>query len=284
MRSWLLPWMTLIVLTCAGSRAQAVDTIIWHYFDFPPLYVVSSNGDEPYGAGIELHDRLIDELNDFDHERRRFSLARAFALARADVLVCFVGPHRTPERETFLVYSQPFFVYSPPMLTLRRDMLSGNDEQRPRSLAQVLQRHGNRFGLPVGLSYGPETDAILERYGGSALRLFGEGRSERALRLLSLGRIDYTIAQPLAFHWLADQRGFGDALIQIPLVDATQFEGFAVACTDTSAGRQAIAHIDSLLGDPQTADAFEAIMLRWIDPALHPVFTEALAHLPVTTQ
>ena len=284
MRSWLLPWMTLILLTCANSRAQAIDTVIWHYFDFPPLYIVSSNGDEPYGAGIELHDRLIVELNGFDHVRRRFSLARAFALARADVLVCFVGAHRTPERETFLVYSRPFFVYSPPMLTLRRDMLSAGAERRPQSLAQVLQSHGNRFGLPVGLSYGPETDAILERYGNSALPLFGEGRSERALLLLSLGRIDYTIAQPLAFGWLAGQRGFSEVLTQVPLVDVTRFEGFSVACTDTPAGRQAIARIDDLLSDPQTADAFEAIMLRWIDPALHPVFTEALAELLVTME
>ena len=279
MRPGLLPCIILIFLICTHGQSSARGTIIWHYFDLPPLYIIPPDEEEPHGAGIDIQDRLIAALDDFDHDRRRLSLARAFSLARLDVLLCFVGPHRIPERETFLTYSQPFFVYAPPMLVLRRDALPAEDEVQPLSLIQVLLDHGDRFALPAGLSFGPEADAILQQHGGSALRLFGEGRRERALLLLSVGRVDYTIAQPIEFGWFAEQNGLSDELTQVPLAEVTRYEGFAIACTDSAAGRRAIARIDDLLSNPETAEPLQTIMLQRVESTLRPLFTEALISL-----
>ena len=284
MQSRLLPCIILIFVICNHSQPSARDTIIWHYFSHPPLYIVPPDSEEPHGAGIELQDRLIAALDGFDHVRHQLSLARASALARLDMLLCFVGPHRTPERERFLAYSQPFFVYAPPMLVLRREAVPADDQRRPRSLIQVLQDHGDRFALPVELSYGPEADTILQQHAGSALRLVGEGCRERALLLLSVGRVDYTIAQPIEFAWFAEQNGLSDVLIQVPLVEATRFEGFAVACTDNAAGRRAIARIDDLLSNAQTAEPLQTIMLQRVVSTLRPTFTEALISLPSARQ
>lgn len=282
MRLRLLPWILVVLLAWPGSRAWPREAIIWHYFSFPPLYTLPPDGGHPRGAAVTIQNRLIAVLDEFDHVRRQFTIPRAFALARADVLLCFVGPHRTPEREEFLVYSRPFFVYAPPMLTVRVDTATDEAGGRPQSLIHLLREQGARFGLPAQISYGPEIDAIIEAHGGSVLRLYGEGRNERALLLLSVGRIDYTIVQPFEFTWIATRDGLRDTLTQVPLVEATQFDGFAIACTDTAAGRRAIAAIDRHLSNPDIAETFQQIMLQWVEPRLRPLFGQALTRVQST--
>ena len=253
-------------------EARADSLIEWHVFDFPPLFVLSANAAEPSGFGIAIQDRLFVLLDEFDHVRHRTSLARGMALARSGASICFVGPYWTPDREAFLTYSRPIFQFQSPMLALRRDAPVGNQDGQVVSLTHMLTEYGHRFGLPAGLSFGPEVDTIVEEHAGDALRLFGQNRYGQALVLLEMGRIDYTLMPPLAFTWIARERGLGDTLMQIPLMEAQELEVFALACSDTRVGHSVITTIDRLLEDAETAAVFEEIILEWIDPRLHSHF------------
>ena len=270
MRRRLLTGALLAALVGPPAEARADEVIEWHVFDFPPLFVLSPNAAEPSGFGIAIQDRLFGLLDEFEHVRRRTSLARGLALARSGTNICFVGPYWTPDREAFLTYSRPFFQFQSPMLALRReDMpIEGQDPQIV-SVADMLTEHTDRFGLPAGLSFGPEIDVIVEENADGALRLFGQNRYGQALVLLEMGRIDYTLMPPLAFTWIAQEQGLGDVLMQIPLLEAQELEVFALACSDTRVGHHVITTIDRLLEDADIAAAFEEIILEWIDPRLH---------------
>lgn len=254
-----------------GARAEEI--IEWHTFDFPPLFVLSQNAAEPSGFGIAIQDRLFGLLDEFDHVRRRTSLARGLALARSGVSICFVGPYWTPEREAFLTYSRPLFEFESPMLTLRRDTVVHEPDRLDVSLTRLLSERGDRFGLPAGLSFGSAVDAVVVEHGDAALRLFGQNRYGQALVLLQMGRIDYTLMPPLTFTWIAETQGVSDEMWQIPIRETEQREVFALACSDTRIGHQVITTIDRLLEDASIAGDFEAIILEWVDPALHSYFT-----------
>ena len=269
MRPGLLTGALLMALAGPPAETRADDLIEWHVFDFPPLFVLSPNTVESSGFGIAIQDRLFALLDEFRHVRHRTSLARGLALARSGTNICFVGPYWTPDREGFLTYSRPIFQFQSPMLALRRDTVVGEQVPQIVSLAHMLTEHGSRFGLPAGLSFGPEVDAIVEENAADALRLFGQNRYGQALVLLEMGRIDYTLMPPLAFTWIAQEQGFSDTLMQIPLMEAQELEVFALACSDTRVGHDVITTIDRLLEDADNAAEFEDIVLEWIDPRLH---------------
>lgn len=254
-------------------------TVTWLDFDFPPFYV-HEGAARGEGMGDYVVELLIAGLPDLAHRRQTASPVRILREIESGRQVCSVAYIRTPERERVMTYSIPDLLLPPNGITVRReDLARFGGLAAPVSLAKLLADPTLRLGVADGRSYGPGIDAALLAVAGQpqVYRRQGEDLYQSLVQMLVRGRLDYVLGYPYEARYVAGELGLGEAIVNLPLVEAPDFTFAHVVCPRTDWGRALVARIDALLRRERPREAYRAAIERWLDPELLPAFRRAYA-------
>lgn len=202
-------------------------TIHWFRIHFPPSMYYDAN--KPDDAGIGYSDKprtaIIREMMDYRHTYYPVSINRVMAEAKNDSekVICFSGINRNDERETFLLYSEPFMDSYPNQLVVRKDnekIEAIVDANGYISLQKLLQK-GYTLSYVAKRSYSPKVDTILQNYKkDNLITSLANDISHSYLKQVLHRRVDATIEYPVMLHYLATQE---------QKLDTSWFKSYSIA-------------------------------------------------------
>ena len=267
--------LVLGFLVMAGS-VSAEDTIVWPYFSFPP-YVIVSGGD-PTGISIDIQRYLHQGMPEYDHRRVSSPIVRSMLSAKHGETYCFTGLLKTPEREEFLVYSEPCRVSPPLMIVARKGALDGLKEKGGIKLVRLMNDDRYVLGVIKEMSYGAIIDGIIKGHGNqrNVLTVFASNTISMEISLLLNQRIDYSIIVPMQAKYETDRMGVTGQLEFIPILENLEyFKGF-IACTRNEVGKKAIEKINRILRKKTPTDEYFNLFTPWINDSMLPEFKKII--------
>ena len=130
------------------------------YPERPPYYFTTDKK-VPAGSLYELTDKILNEAG-IDAQYVSLTIPQIFYVIKyAREPHCSIGWFRTPERELFAKFSEPFFKNNP-MVLLTRTALSDRFEEYDR-VEQVLADQKLVMAKNVNYSYGQYVDSLLQK-------------------------------------------------------------------------------------------------------------------------
>ena len=155
-----------LILLVLPARAAERETVTWMEAVFPPFFIQHGvSAGQGYGDVVSAI--LREQLTGYEHQTITTNITRHFYKFKQGENVCSVGLYRTPEREAFMHFSIPSFLTLPAVLIVRKDRYAAFGGRPSVRLDTVLSRQDLTIGLARDRSYGPATDAILRKHGGS---------------------------------------------------------------------------------------------------------------------
>ncbi|WP_165855676.1 TIGR02285 family protein [Marinobacter sp. JSM 1782161] len=248
-------WLCVVLLWCADVLADTDKPVItWRAPDFPPFFagIDGRNG----GVLDRLHLLVTDAMPEYQHRYRQSDFARMIYEMERGVSTCSYALLWTPERSTFVAYSDPVIPMLPPGLVLRRDQadrlapLYGGE--RRVSLTALLENESLRLGVVRGRSYGRAVDQIARQYfnrvGLNDPRTVRLRHAELLFGLLEAGRVDAILAHSSEVHYYAGSSNTD--LVFLALTEQPAYLLQYYGCPRGAWGNAIIDAIDKVLEDP----------------------------------
>ncbi len=273
----------LIGLIGLSNTAQA-DTIIWLGAEFPPMYMTQG----PYahqGYINALFSYLQQALPQHDFSEQVVPWARAMHMAEKGGPYCMIAALKTPEREVFLRFSEPYGYFMPLGVVILQEQAkllspylnpAGHVE-----LERLLDNRRIRPGIASGRSYGDKLDKLLQKtYAADSNHLakVHQGESTRTLfAMLEHQRIDYTFGYPTEITYFSANH---QQLRFYPIVGNDDLLPGRFSCTRDQITDQVFANIEHTLKSKGHQQVFKTNYERWLPDYLHPHYRQLLQQHP----
>ncbi|HEX5842500.1 MAG TPA: TIGR02285 family protein [Pseudomonas sp.] len=272
----------LFALLGIGSTAQA-ETIIWLGAEFPPMAM--SQGPHAHQGYINaLFGYLQQALPQHQFSEQMVPWSRAMHMAEQGGPYCMIAALKTPERETFLRFTEPYGHFMPLGLVVHQEQIkqlaaylnpAGQVE-----LERLLDNRQIRLGIASGRSYGDKIDNLLQAAHaaeGSHLAKVHQGESTRALfGMLDHRRIDYSFGYPTEIVYFSSNH---QQLRFYPIAGNDQLLAGRFSCTRSKATDQVFADITRTLENNGHQAVFKTSYERWLPDYLHPHYQRLLKQL-----
>jgi uncharacterized protein (TIGR02285 family) len=236
----------------ATSLAEGKPRVRWMTLDFPPLFMVS--GPE-HGVGDYAQGVAVSSLGEYDHVLQAVppNFQRIEQEIKTHDDVCFAGFLKTPERERFMAFSQPYVLMLPVQLYV--------PYQRPQppvgaggqvDLQALLEGKAFSLGILGGRRYGASVEAVIAPFSDSQVVYRRYSKDQLSGLINMMGSHEYGLDGILAYaseiNYQKAQAGEKSmALRGYPLKGAPPFLFGYFACSASNLGRQVIARIDQAI-------------------------------------
>lgn len=277
-RRFLLSALVCLALGLPGAVRADPLRILWVVSHSPPMFSLE-NGRAPQrpeqlGQGeLDGMLRLLTQrMPQYRHEFVVAEYPRLEALARQGEPVCSNLLLRTPERLSWL-----HFTHTHVPLQARQIHFVTRAELLPRlglkpgavvDLAALLARPDLKGLLERQRSYGKEVDALLQRRGQALLAQAMPRRGTNLLRMLSAGRMDFTLEYGVMVTAYNRNEEPPAPLVALPLSGAPPTTARAtLACARNGQGRELIEAVDAAVRRLAVEKPREAWMRSWLGHA-----------------
>ena len=263
------------LLAGAGSRVPAARprALTWAIVDWAPLFVFDPA--RPPTRASELGDGVADvamaevsaRLPQYEHRFEPVSGRRLALALNSEREFCFAALLKTPERAQ-RYHLLPWSAMPPPVLAVRAGLAARLPEGEV-SLAELLRRDDLRGAVEARRSYGAGPDRLIAEARPGLIRE-EVGAPGQLLRLIALGRYDYTLEYPLAVEQQQRSRGLpGDgSLVLRPLLEAREWPVLHIACRRGPAGLETAKALAQAISDAaRSHTGLREAVPRWLPPA-----------------
>jgi uncharacterized protein (TIGR02285 family) len=259
----------IVVFFSLSKSANAHQQITWAMYDLAPSYIVRGTPTvDTLGDGIadRLLGMLIKALPEYDHQIALMTMPRILLEMQADKPVCSVNVLRSPERER-VAYFTPLLLTPAPQLILSVHLLKQHPEWKNGvSLATLVNDKVLKGQYLAGRSFGDKLDGIIQSSSNVSMKSNSGATGSNALKMISIGRADYTIEYPeLLTVLLRNGEELGN-LTAIPILDTNQFVEGYVMCSRNSAGLDVIRRIDAILKEHAASREYQLALENWLQP------------------
>lgn len=262
-----LAWLALSrPAACAGP---ARPEMLWLLTNFAPASMLNE-GRPGEGIGDRIAAYLASGMPEYEHRYSAPSSRRLWAMIEdGRHRACHVTGVITPERRK-LAYFTTVMMAPPHQLIVRSALLP----QLPRGtsgdvdLAALMRDDGLRGIVTNMRSYGAPLDAaIAARPPKANLLLANPGTDGGSLlRMVALGRADYTLEYDFVFGYLLTRSQELSGLRALPVQGNAALVPVGIACPRNAWGRDMIERIDGLLATPAGVDAVRKAVAAWLSP------------------
>jgi len=247
--------------------ASEPQSITWAVYDMAPSYFVPRTPDYKNlgdGIGDNLLKLLIEALPEYDHKFSLMTMPRVMIEMQANKPLCVLNVQLTPERAQ-VAYSTPLLITPGPELVLRRQLLSQHPQWKNGVSLAALSHDPTLNGqYQAGRSFGEKLDEIVKSATNFNLKLNGSASAINALRMIDLGRSDYTIEYPQLVKLGIEKKEISDNVTTVPILDANPFVDSYVLCTRSDWGLSTMRRIDAELRRLASKPEYRHALEKWL--------------------
>lgn len=271
--------MTAFIMCYTASAADApssglmqVDktekvTITWAVNPAPPFYVLEGKY-KSQGICDVLIDKIIPQMNKFNHTKAIMPQARVNLQSERDENICFPCVIKRKDDPTWR-FSNATTVHPPlGIIALPETVKPYLDSDGRVSLAELINSTAFTFAKPVSRKY-PDKLQILVKQLEQTSRfetIAGADSTTRILSQLMYGRIDFTLEYPSILKYFTLTGGPSKLQYYYTTeLGETPIPG-AVGCTNNAWGENVIEHVNEALKSIVDTPDYRASQGVWLSP------------------
>ena len=216
------------------------------------------------------------------------NIRRITELIRNHEQVVCAGVVKSPERESYMLFSEPYSVTLPPVLIVPRKKLADFKPYMNASgqvmLERLITQSKLALGIPAGRSYNKQIDDVLarnEKNPNIAVRPAAQEIMAGLIQMMMRERIDYTIIYPFEVKYVLQSIGAKDDFLLLPIEGTPKYVTIHVVAPDDEWGRTVIASINDVIRKHRDDPAFRKNTELWLDDNSRALFRRYLKEYPL---
>lgn len=232
-------FISLIILLFSFNISYAKEKLTWMVLDWPPWMIIDG---KDKGAGRFNHILEIAQkhLPEYEHVTERMNWARFWHEVENKNNLCYTFGLKTGKRDKIVYYSAPHTFVLPNAIIMKKEtaQLMGNPESY--SIIKLLEENKIKGYAEKNRSFTKKVDSLLKTHkGGSTLTRVSES-PESLVKMVIMGRVDYTIEYPIVAAYYQKKFDAVGALVSIPISEMEPFSYVYMNCTKNDWGRKVI--------------------------------------------
>ncbi|THB76249.1 MAG: hypothetical protein D3926_18175 [Desulfobacteraceae bacterium] len=272
--------LVFVLALALGTHIRA-EEIRWPYFQYPPLYTIDQEGNVS-GYGVHVQKIISRHMPGYTHKMVLAQPARIFADYKNGERYLAYGPVKTPERETYMVFSLPCRLVFTDGVIMDANRAQQYLQGAKISLEKLLSDPQMIMGHSKDASYGQEIDGILKKYEGRFQQevVTGEESEFRQIKMIQSGRIDWMIWDPLGVVPLLNKADPDHKLGIYEIAEKKNTLVFAhITAPKNEWGIQMIRRINRILKQVVGTDEFYRGLSRWVPDDLQAAYRQGYEEL-----
>lgn len=251
------------------------NVIFWQTYHRPPGIILTGE-EQGTGAIQKTLNLVINNLPEYQHEMPMTTLARSLADMKQGKHVCHPALFRTPERESFMYFSQVSLMNPTHRLVVHKNKLAHIANNGTVDLQEAFAVPNMTFVLINGRSFSHGIDAIIAQHLDKRTLVDLTNTSLTILfQMIELGRVDASIVYPYEVsHYLNQNLKKSKHLNVYKIADTPEYGLGSIACPKTPWGKRVITKIDNVLSEIKPTQAYrEAMRGLWdLDPSFDKLY------------
>ncbi len=251
------------------QSAQA-DTMDWFIRDWPPVNILQGP-QQGQGAYDVMLNRLIAAMPQYEHQLHISTLTMRQQMMQQQKTHCLFGLLKTPQRQTFLQFSEPVAVIPNLQLVAAAD----------HPLWQQLQ---GRPSVDLAWLFGQSWRGMVEQhrsYPSSIAEHLPEllqvsATDTNLVQMLQAKRADYVLEYADRMHYLAQQYP-GIVLKAMPLQGLPPVTEVYVACSISERAKAQIKAVNQAMHQLRADPQYRAALLDWLTPQSRQLIKQHMA-------
>ena len=234
----------LISLICFAKPV-----INWYTQEFPPFYI-SSGEYADRGSGDNIKNYLIKYMDDFEHKKSVVDLKRLQELAKTDPNFATYILFKTPERESFLLFSDPYAIRFLSGLVILKENLPKfskyiNSEGKI-DFEKVVLDQNIKLSFASKRFYSKSVNDVLIKYSSqkNLEEIFSQNATLVNIEKLVYKRADCIIEYPSVVNYELSTNNLSANCIFIPIRGVKEFEYVYLAFPKSSFGTEMILRVN----------------------------------------
>ena len=236
----------VLIFLAGFHQASAEETITWQIIHWPPWMILEG---EDAGKGRFNYILKIAQKNlpQYKHVTENMNWARFWHDIENNKNVCNIFAYKTEKRDEIAYFSEPHSFVLPNAIIMKKSMLEKLGNPDTYSIVTLLQDKRFHGYIETTRSYTETLDAILATHeSGSNVTRVAES-AESLLKMVSTGRIDYTIEYPLVAAYFEQKNDNPDSISSIPITEVEPFAYVYMACTKNEWGKKVVEQWNQVL-------------------------------------
>lgn len=261
----------------AVVHSALADTMDWFIRDWPPVNILQGP-QQGQGAYDVMLNRLIAALPQYDHQLHISTLTMRQQMMQQQKSHCLFGLLKTPQRQTFLQFSEPAAAIPNLQLVARADHPLWRQLQGQSAVdLNWLFGQAWRGMVEQQRTYPPQiTDHLPELLQVSAT-------DTNLVQMLKAKRADYVLEYPDRMFYLAQQLPDVE-LKSMPVLGMAAVVEVYVACSINEQAKGQIKAVNQALAQLRHDPQYRAALLDWLSPASRLLIKNYMAQSPMFDQ
>lgn len=258
----------------AIAHSALADTMDWFIRDWPPVNILQGPQQGQGAYDVMLH-RLIAALPQYEHQLHISTLTMRQQMMQQQKSHCLFGLLKTPQRQTFLQFSEPVAVIPNLQLVARADHPLWRQLQG-QSAVDLSWLFGQSWHGMVEQqrTYPPQIAEHLPEL------LQVSATDTQLVQMLKANRADYVLEYPDRMFYLA-QHYPELALKTLPLSGLPAVSEVYVACSISDRAKAQIKAVNQALAVLRHDPQYRAALLDWLSPSSRLLIKNYMAQSPL---
>jgi uncharacterized protein (TIGR02285 family) len=261
----------------AYGQSAIADSIDWFVRDWPPVNILQGP-QQGQGAYDLMLDRLIAAMPQYQHQLHVSTLTMRQQMMQQHKTHCLFGLLKTPQRQTFLQFSEPVAVIPNLQLVAKADHpLWQQLGQQPvvdlnwlfaQSWRGMVEQH-RTYPAPIAVQL-----SELVQVSATETNL---------VQMLKANRADYVLEYADRMHYLAQQ--YPEVQLKsVPLLGLPAVTEVFVACSISDQAKAQIKAVNLALQQLRYEPQYRAALLDWLTPQSRALISDHMAQSPLFNQ
>lgn len=251
-------------------QAQPDNTLTWLLSNFPPAIIIE-NTLPGRGFADDFVRYAVARMPEYTHVYEEASIARSLGLMQQGMHGCHPNLLITPERSTFVEFSEPVHITLQHHVLVRKDRVPRLapyvDTEGAIDAARLVADPNLVTTITEKRGFPPVIAAALAAVKGQKQIVHANVDMQTPFYQLTSGWIDYVFAYPFEISWYTDPTNLPQiaAYTHIPIRGmATGISGH-IACTKGPWGSKVIARINDIVREAGARPPWHESQLKFLD-------------------
>lgn len=231
--------ITLVALLFCFNLSYAKEKITWMVLNWPPWMIIDGE-DKGTGRFNYILETAQKNLPEYEHVTERMNWARFWNEVESNKNLCYTFGLKSGKREKIVYFSAPHTFVLPNAIIMKKETAKLLGNPQSYSIIQMLGQDKLKGYAEKNRSFTKKIDTLIINHKGASNLIRVSESAESLIRMVIMGRVDYTIEYQIVATYYQNKFDDLDSLVSIPITEMEPFSYVYMACTKNEWGKKVI--------------------------------------------